>query len=220
MKKINRLSNIFFFSFVIILIIVLIILFNIFEKRMNHVINKIDYSQDEIIVYDPPADWATVSQDPLQPQKIDRELKGHFIDPETNSCFFLVMKMFGYNVDIDKYYLDFFGEKDQKIEHSGKISPYLFYQYSLVYMDAYDINLSVKDISDKDINYILAAGKNNYPIVVWYGGDDWIASNTYIIYSVKNNIIYMYNLDDKLEVDINTFKKNYSGYAIIYGKYW
>ena len=29
----------------------------------------------------------------------------------------------------------------------------------------------------------------------------------------------MYNLNDSVNLDINTFLNNYSGYAIVYGKY-
>ena len=219
MKKLNQLSNYLYYSLILILILILILLFYLFDKRMNSTIS-INRPISEITVLDKKADWTTVKSNDLTMQHIDRKLKGHFIDPDTNGCFFLVMKMFGIDVDIDEYYWDFFEETDQEVAHQGKISPDMLYQNSLIYLSENNIDLSIKDISNENINYLLTVGSNNYPIIIWFGSKDWLTATPYIIYKVKNNMIYMYNLTSAIGVSIDIFKDQYTGYAFVYGKYW
>lgn len=214
MKKICLLFKIF-------TIIVGIICAFILSKTIIQRFNRAVYNEfPELIVYDKPADWLTVKQESLRPQKIDRELQGHFLDAETNGCFFLVMKMFDIDVDIDDYYWTYFNEYDEEIIHLGKVSPDKLYDNSLLYISTNCIELSTKNISNKSIDYILDIGRNNYPIIIWYGSTDWTAATPYIIYAVDNDMVYMYNLDTTIGVKIDRFKEKYSGYAIVYGKYW
>ena len=42
----------------------------------------------------------------------------------------------------------------------------MLYQNSLIYLDENDIDLSVKNISNKNIDYLLTVGSNNYPIII------------------------------------------------------
>lgn len=219
MKKLNQLSSYLYYFLILILILVLVLLFYLFDKRMSSTVS-IDKSIPEITVFDKEADWTTVKNNDLTMQHIDRELKGHFIDPDTNGCFFLVMKMLGINVDIDKYYWDFFEETDQEMSHQGKVSPDMLYQNSLIYLNENNINLSVKDISNENINYLLTVGNNNYPIIIWFGSDNWLTAKPYIIYRVENNMVYMYNLTAAIGINVDTFKEQYAGHAFVYGKYW
>ena len=64
------------------------------------------------------------------------------------------MKMLNIDVDIDKYYLDYFNEVDQEIPHEGKISPDELYQNSLLYLASNNVGISTQDIS------------NNYPVII------------------------------------------------------
>ena len=66
----------------------------------------------------------------------------------------------------------------------------------------------------------MKVAQNNYPIIVWYTGKEWIDSIPYVIYKADNNDIYMCNLNESIKVSIKEFWNNYSGYAIVYGKYW
>lgn len=220
MKKLNQLSSYLYYFLILILILILVLLFYLFDKKINSTVS-INKSISEITVFDKEADWTTVKNNDLTIQHIDRELKGHFIDPDTNGCFFLVMKTFGIDVDIDEYYWDFFEEVDQEgTAHQGKISPDMLYQNSLIYLDENDIDLSVKNISNKNIDYLLTVGSNNYPIIIWFGSDDWLNATPYVIYKVENNMVYMYNLTSTIGLNIDTFKERYAGYALVYGKYW
>ena len=221
MKKINLLFN-KIGTFIIIFICNLILLFLcyiFFVSNTNKAYNK---PQEEIIVYDTIANWDNVKNNvTLYPQDINRELEGHFIDPDTNGCFFLVMKMLGYEVDIDQYYLDFFDETDSnETSHDGKVNPEMLYQNSLIYITENQLDLSVQNISNKPQEYLLAIIENNYPVIIWYGGSNWLDSEPYVVYGKEDGIIYMYNLHTTIGVNISEFLDNYSNYAIVYGKYW
>lgn len=224
MKRINQLSNFIYISIIIFSSIILTgFLINYLTPVSINNLSKIEKTTkltNNPIIYDTAADWSTVKQSELQVQTIERELNGHFIDTDTNGCFFLVMKMLNIDVDIDKYYLNYFNEIDQEIPHEGKISPDKLYQNSLLYLASNNINISVQDISNKSKDYLISVISNNYPVIIWYGKQNWTNSIPYIAYKLENNIVYMYNLNDSISLDINTFLNNYSGYAIVYGKYW
>lgn len=214
MKKWSLLSKCLLFSLCFVICEIVFIFLSYSE---NDFLSK----KEIITLYDTPASWISVTNSKLIPQKIDRSLENHFIDPDTNGCFFLTMKMLGNEVDIDKYYSDFFNEVDQEIIHEGKISPFKLYQISTTYLRAQKLDMTVQDLSHQDKNYILKAGRHNYPIVIWYGNDNWEESTPYVLYLVKNDMIYMLNTHETIGLDIETFLKNWkNNFAIIYGKYW
>lgn len=216
MKKLNLLFNNLFIVFTLIVCIgFLINSWNFSDyKPITH------KEKEEIIVYDTKADWSTVEGPQLKKQSLKQNLDDHFTDIKTNSCFFLIMKMLGVNVNIKKYYLDFFNETKTKTYHQGKVSPDLIYQNSLVYIANNDIDLSVQDISNKSKDYLFSVIKNNYPVLIWYKGEHWTTADPYIIYGIDNDCIYMYNYISEIKVTKEDFLNNYTGQAIVYGKYW
>ena len=222
MKRKNRLSN----CINICIGFLLIVTIGLMTSLMTHAVksSSLEYEKDKFVVYDKVANWDTVKADPLQKVSIDKTLDGHFIDSKTTGCFFLTMKMLGYDVDIDKFYLLYFNIKDNiNIKHEGRINPDYLYQISLIYLDQNNCNISVQDISNKSEDFIINSIKNNYPIITWFGGKDWIHSDPYVIYSMKDNNILMYNLNEFISVDVDFFLKQWRScekYAFIYGKYW
>lgn len=196
-----------------------------------HIVNIIptsivkDSKQKEFIVYDTSADWTTVKQKELEPIFLEQDLSNHFVDTETMSCFFITMKMLGHDVDIDQFYWDFFKEVDnEEIPHEGKISPSGLYDISLIYLATQkDLSLSTQYIGDKGFEYLDQVVKNNYPVIVWSGGDDWPQSTPYVAYKSDHDSLCLINSESLVIANKEIFRKNWEksgSYAILYGKYW
>ena len=221
MKKI--VSNLLFKFFILLPIFMIIIVLCLISQTLEPTLIKEEKKVDSII-YDQPADWTTVKAEPFQIKPIERELKGHFVDVEAPWCFFTIARIYGYEVDIDDFYNQLLGwTDDSDIYYEGKLGPDWLAENSLLYMTVNNYDFSVKDISNKDIDYLIAASKNNYPIVVWLNGKDWTQGEPFIIYKVENNFVSMININTYLTLDKDIFEArwNQCGHrAIIYGKYW
>lgn len=222
MKKINLLFKLFIIGIIILLYCLVILISQGIEPTITS-----ESKEEPPIVYDTELDWTSKVNNSLQPVTLDRKIEGRFIDTDTAGCFFLAMKMLNYEVDIDKFYLDFFNEVEsspETVPKEGKISPELLYQYSLVCIKANDYNISVEDIGDKGIEYILQAATNNYPIIVWLNDKNWILADPYVIYKVDLDSVYLTNLNSRMFMSKEDFMQswldNESSHAIIYGKYW
>jgi len=178
---------------------------------------------EEPIVYEMPVDWSTVKQPELQPQNLERDIQGHFTDTDSTSCFFMAMKMLGYDVDIDQFYWDMLEQEDDPdVPKEGKIRPEWLYNFSMAYIAGEQWPISAQDISNKGFTYLCQCSENNYPIIVWIG-EHWYDGECYVIYKSDLEYFYLINSNSRVGITKETFKKAWEkcgSYAFIYGKYW
>lgn len=102
MKRINLLFKLFIICIIILLYCLVILISQGIEPTIIS-----EPKEEPPIIYDTELDWTNKVNNPLQPVTLDRKIEGRFIDTDTAGCFFLAMKMLNYEVDIDKFYLDF-----------------------------------------------------------------------------------------------------------------
>lgn len=225
MRKINR--NLFSSIFsIIILTIFIIYLFIIFNQMMSIEPTIEESPITNIIVYDTPSsDWNTVPREELEPKYIQRDLDGHFTDPQTFGCFFIVSDMLGYPIDIDDFYKQTLDQEDYNASsYEGKIPPETLFNYSIEYIENNGFDYYGENISYNGYDYLCAAASNNYPIITWINGYDWIEATPYVIYKMDKNNVYMINPSSKLVISKSLFETKWNempeNYALIYGKHW
>lgn len=218
MKRQNLHFSLIFIFIIIVIVYILFANWLLFKPTKPSV-----EETKEIIVYEAPADWSTVKRSELQPQTLDKDIQGHFIDTDTTSCFFIAMKMLGYNVDIDQFYWDMLEQKDStEIPKEGKITPEWIYNFSMSYIASKQWPISAQKIGDKGFTYLCQCAENNYPIITWIG-DNWYEGDCYIIYKADLESLYLINSNSRLSIKKEVFKELWEkcgSYAFIYGKYW
>lgn len=175
-------------------------------------------------VYDVVPDWSTIKADKFELKKINDDLEGHFIDFKTPWCFFTIANSYGEDVDIELFYNELLGWEDNtEIQHEGQLSPDWLYEYSLIFITSNNYNFSVDDISNKNFDYLMLVSQNNYPIVVWIEGKNWMEGTPYILYKTEGDFVYLINAQSETILKRDLFEKEWDkcGHrALVYGKYW
>lgn len=220
MKKIGLLFSVIIVIIGVICEICCIHIIQLSYKNNNTYISKIDSKPPIVEIKEPAADeYVNFSSTIYEPKKLKRDLSG-FPGSNELTCLFMIYSALDVNYDIDQFCKDYFQIVDLKDKNKvqGKFSPELIWAVSNLYFEKNNIDISCKNLYDKDINIYEIAKNSHYPLLIWYQDNynrpanyAWQYINCIIVYNAEDNKLLCKNAEGKaFTIDYNIFLENWN----------